>query len=251
MMLRIVTIIGVMLFITGCSSPSQLNNTGNSLLSQDSERALIAYQNALVLAPDSPVIYYNAAIAMNQTERQRDAVSSNLRALDGNRTDLTLRERTLFNLGYTYFLMGDYRASVLAYRQLLTLNPDLTDARYNYELALMNDVPPTPDTQQQQTEPDLGQTDPEVTPTNQPNDLDGPTPTPERQDNPPDMTATPEGGAGDFADNVQSTPVPRSGGPVTIEEARQLFDDAAQEQRSLSEFLRALIGSGAPEENDW
>jgi tetratricopeptide (TPR) repeat protein len=208
----------------------------------------MAYFNAQVMQPDDPVPHYNALAALDALGQPDQAVAHGEQALNAGLDD---RARGLFNLGYAYYQAGRYHDAVLTYREFLRLDPANADARYNYELALMSDVPPTPENQQQQTEPEQGQTDPETTPTDQPNAPDGPTPTPPAEDNPPDFTPTPEGGSGDFADDVRSTPQPRSSGPVTVEEARALFDEAAREQRSLSEYLKALIASGAPEENDW
>jgi Ca-activated chloride channel family protein len=237
--------------LAGCAPAERANNAGNRALQGGSpDTALEQYFNAQVIRPDAPVPHYNALIALEALGESDRAAAHGEQALESG-MDVIAPIDGLYNLGYAYFQAGRYHDAVLTYRELLRRNPDDAEARYNYELALMNDVAPTPENQQQQTEPQSGQTDPETTPTDQPNAPDGPTPTPPVEDNPPDLTPTPEGGSGDFADDVRSTPQPRSGGPVSVEEARTLFDEAAREQRSLSEYLKQAVSSGEPEENDW
>lgn len=250
MMIRIVTILGVMLVLAGCASSVELSNRGNAALRAGSPQgALQSYTNAQALAPDAPVPYYNAALAYRAAGDLDRAVSALDQAIQT--ADERLIREAYYNLGYVYFELGRFRDSAAAFRQVLERDPDDAQARYNYELALFNDVEPTPENQEQQTEPEEQQTDPETTPTNQPNALDGPTPTPERQDNPPDLTATPQGGSGDFADNAESTPVPQQRGRMTIEEAMRLLDALTEDQQALSEYLRRIQASGEAGMNDW
>jgi tetratricopeptide (TPR) repeat protein len=249
--IRIVTIttLGAVL-LAACSPAHDLNNRGNAALSENrAAEAIVQFNSAMALQPDAPIPYYNAALAYRAGESLDSAALALEQALDS--ADETLKEQAYYNLGVVYYEMGRFGDAVAAFREALILDPTDAQTRYNYELAMLYDVDPTPENQQQQTEPEEQQTDPNTTPTNQPNALDGPTPTPPRQDTPPDLTATPEGGSGDFASDTPSTLVPQENGRMTMEEAQRLLDLVTDDQQALSEFLRQLIASGEPSENDW
>lgn len=251
MKIRVVTttILGCMV-LTACAPSHDLNNRANAALNQNrSDEAIAHFNSVMALQPDAPIPYYNAALAYRADESPDRAAQALEQALES--ADETLRQQTYYNLGVVYFEMGRFGDAAAAFREALILDPTDSQARYNYELAMLYDVDPTPQNQQQQTEPQEQQTDPDTTPTNQPNALDGPTPTPPRQDAPPDLTATPEGGSGDFASDTPSTLVPQENGRMTVEEAQRLLDLVADDQQALSEFLRQLISSGEPTGNDW
>ncbi len=236
--------------LAACAPSHDLNNRANAALNQNrSDEAVAQFNSVMALQPDAPIPYYNAALAYRADESLGSAAQALEQALES--ADETLKQQAYYNLGVVYFEMGRFGDAAAAFREALILDPTDSQARYNYELAMLYDVDPTPENQQQQTEPQEQQTDPDTTPTNQPNALDGPTPTPPRQDAPPDLTATPEGGSGDFASDTPSTLVPQENGRMTVEEAQRLLDLVADDQQALSEFLRQLIGSGEPTGNDW
>jgi Ca-activated chloride channel homolog len=248
---RALLIVMVFLGLTACSpNPHERNNAGNAALRRgDNVEALAAYQVAQAVNPDAPVPYYNAAIALADAEQLDLARAALDQALET--ADAALVQKAHYNLGNVYFDMGQYFDAIQAYQRVLLIDPDDEDARYNLELALLFAVAPTPTAQEQQTEPDQGQTDPETTPTDQPGALDGPTPTPPLQDTPPDLTATPEGGTGDFRGDEPSTLVPQERGALTIEEARRLLENIEQNQESLREYLEQIGDSGEPVDIDW
>jgi Ca-activated chloride channel homolog len=239
------------ILLIGCAThPAERNNAGNDLTVKGAYRdAVLAYQVAQVLAPDAPIPYYNAGIALAQELNLESAALALEQALET--ADEALINEAYYNLGNVYFSAGRYFEAVEVFRAVLQRNPDDEDARYNYELALLYAIPPTPESQEQQTEPEAGETDPETTPTPQPNDVTGPTPTPPVQDNPPDESATPEGGSGDFFEDTPSTLVPQESGRMSIEDAEQLLDAVEQDQQSLSEYLNEGVPAGDPVENDW
>jgi Ca-activated chloride channel homolog len=245
----VVMVIGILM--VGCATnPNERNNTGNDLAVRGAYReAVQAYQVAQAMEPDEPVPYYNAAISLSQEQDLAAAAQALEQALES--ADESLINEAYYNLGNVYFASGRYFEAVEAFRAVLERDPQDADARYNYELALLYAVPPTPESQEQQTEPEEGETDPETTPTPQPNDVTGPTPTPPLQDNPPDESATPEGGSGDFFEETPSTLVPQESGRMTIEDAEQLLDAVEQDQQSLSEYLNEGVPAGDPVENDW
>lgn len=244
-------LLAMMLVLAACASnASERNNAGNDLVSrEDYSAAIEAYQVAQVLAPDRPEAYYNAAIALSNSDQLDEALAAVEQALET--VDADLMADAYYNLGNVYYRQGRFYDAVSAYQEVLLMNPDDDEARYNMELALRFAVPPSPTAQQQKTEPDEGQTDPETTPTDQPRSEDGPTPTPPVQDDTPDETATPERGTGDFGADQESTLVPQVEGEMTMEEAQRILDSLEHDMQSLSEFLQEADPSGESNDNDW
>lgn len=245
------TLLVGLIFLTGCgANAAERNNTGNDLTVRGAyPEAVTAYQVAQVVEPDAPIPYYNAGVALAQQAELDAAALALEQAIET--ADETLVNEAYYNLGNVYFSAERYFEAVEAFKQVLLRDPDDADVRYNYELALLYAVPPTPESQEQQTEPEEGETDPETTPTPQPNDVTGPTPTPPVQDNPPDESATPEGGSGDFFQQTPSTLVPQESGQMSMEDAERLLDAIEQDLQSLSEYLDQGVPAGDPLENDW
>jgi tetratricopeptide (TPR) repeat protein len=248
---KILISVGVLLVSVGCApNPAERNNTGNNLTVQGNYAGAVqAYQVAEVLQPDSPIPYYNAGVALARNENLEAAALTLEQAL--KTADDELIKQAYYNLGIVYYADDRYFDAVDAFKQVLLRDPDDAEARYNYELALLNAVPPTPENQQQQNQPETDNTDPDVTPTPQPNALTGPTLTPPVQDQPPDLSATLEGGTGDFGDDNPSTMVPQENGSMTMEDAQRLLDSIEEDQQSLSEYLNEGVPAGDPSGNDW
>ncbi len=237
--------------LTGCGvNAAERNNTGNNLYVQgDYEAALRAYQAAQVAAPNQPEPYFNAGSALalsGELELALDALEQALVTADEN-----LTAQAYYNLGNVYFQMAAYPDAIAAYQEVLLRRPDDQDARYNYELALSRILPLTATALEQQVEPEQGETDPNVTPTNQPGALDGPTPTPPPQEGPPDPTATPVEGGESGGEQQSLTLTPQPEGEMTIEEAERLLDTVQQDQRTLQEFLRDIATPSTPSAEDW
>ncbi len=226
------------------------NNAGNrEYARQNFDDALRAYQLAQVNAPDHAVSYFNAGsayVAVNDLAGAERALEQSLLT-----QDISLVAAAYYNLGNVYFLMSAYQEAILAYREVLLLFPDDEDARYNLELAMQRYVVPTPTALEQQTEPELGQSDMSVTPTNNPGGFDGPTPTPPPQSAPPNPSETPESG-NQASDGIRSsTPLPQQDGELTLEQAERILDSIEQDQETLSQYLQDEATSGEPFEKDW
>jgi Ca-activated chloride channel homolog len=238
-------------FLAACGvNAAERNNAGNSLFQQGNyDEALSAYQSAEVVAPDQPEPYYNAASAFSATGDFEAAVASLQQALAS--ADPELAARAYHNLGNVYFAAGIYEEAVKAYENALLLNPNDHDARYNLELALNSIPTPTPPPQEQKVEPEQGETDPEVTPTNNPAGQDGPTPSPPPQEGPPDLTAPPSSGTGDETGRIQSTITPRPEGSMSLKDAQRLLDSIQEDQQTLREFLEDMATPASPSDKDW
>ncbi|MBC8098259.1 MAG: tetratricopeptide repeat protein, partial [Armatimonadetes bacterium] len=171
--------------LTACDAdPTERGSAGVALARRgDYVSAVQAQQVAQALAPDAPIAYYNAGEALALADDLPAAALALEQALKS--ADDALLFAAYHNLGCVYYLDGRYFEAVDAFKQAMLLNPTDASTRYNYELALLNAIPPTPPNQEQQNEPEEGETDPQTTPTPQPNAQSGPTPTPPRQDNPP------------------------------------------------------------------
>ncbi len=237
--------------LVGCGvNAAERNNTGNSLYSQaDYDAALQAYQAAQVAAPDVPQPYFNAASALAQTGELEAAVEALEQAFKTADEDLTAQ--AYYNLGNVYFEMGEYDDAAAAYQETLLRRPEDQDARYNYELALSRILPLTPTALEQQVEPAQGETDPSVTPTNNPGALDGPTPTPPPQEGPPDPTSPPVEGGEPGGERPSLTLTPQPEGPMTLEDAQRLLDSVQEDQRTLQEFLNDVATPSTPPAEDW
>ncbi|GAB4510541.1 MAG: hypothetical protein OHK0046_07580 [Anaerolineae bacterium] len=248
MKMRALLFLAVVVLAACATRYTERNNTGNNhYANAEYESALRAYQAAQVAAPDRPEAYFNAAAALAGGDDLNRAAAALQEALES--ADDTLLTSAYYNLGNVYYQMTRYNEAIDAYQQVLLIDPDHEDARHNLELALLRYVPPTPTAQEQQTEPQQGETDPETTPTNQPQGFDDPTPT-----QPPvdfDLTATPDSGQGGAGEDDSTTPVPQSQGEMTVEQAERLLDQIQQDQEALSEYQEAEASSGDVTERDW
>lgn len=249
--IAVVLVIVVILFIAGCSGSAELNNSANGYFqSGNYDTAINTYRSAQVTSPDDPAAYINSASAL-AASGDLDGAAAALEYVIGT-GDPTYRAHAYYNLGNIYFQMGRYVDAVTAYREVLLMNPDDEDARYNMELALGHIRLPTPTAIEQQTEPDNAQADTSATPTNNPGGFDGPTPTPPPQDAPPDLSATPTVfGNTDDGRIGEGTPLPQEGGDMTVNEAERVLDSVEQSPRTLREYLQDIATPQPPAGQDW
>ncbi len=89
---------------------------------------------ALRLAPDDPLVQYDAGTARLGAGRGRQAVTPLERAAKGASRELAPAAH--YNLGGARFAAGDAAGAAEAFKQALRLQPDNQDAKYNLELAL-------------------------------------------------------------------------------------------------------------------
>jgi tetratricopeptide (TPR) repeat protein len=89
---------------------------------------------ALRLAPDDPLVQYDAGTARLGAGRGRQAVTPLERAAKGASRELAPAAH--YNLGGARLAAGDAAGAAEAFKQALRLQPDNQDAKYNLELAL-------------------------------------------------------------------------------------------------------------------
>ncbi|HSS48933.1 MAG TPA: VWA domain-containing protein [Thermoanaerobaculia bacterium] len=89
---------------------------------------------ALRLAPDDPLVQYDAGTARLGAGRGREAVAPLEKAAKAASRDLAPAAH--YNLGGARLAAGDAAGAAEAFKQALRLQPDNQDAKYNLELAL-------------------------------------------------------------------------------------------------------------------
>ncbi|MBK7671347.1 MAG: VWA domain-containing protein [bacterium] len=101
----------------------------------DFEKALTAFEGAVVQAPDDPVLSLAVGETLFRLERYPEAMREFDRAL-ALTDDPALRAEALYNRGTTALSSGDAEAAAKALRESLALAPERTDALVNLEAAL-------------------------------------------------------------------------------------------------------------------
>jgi Ca-activated chloride channel family protein len=96
--------------------------------------ALQLYRQALVEAPDTPALNFNAGSALFKTGDLPGAAKEFDQAVQGG--DEALKARSFYNLGNTHYQQQQYQQAVEAYKQALELDWQDQDAKANLELAL-------------------------------------------------------------------------------------------------------------------
>ncbi|MDX2474154.1 MAG: VWA domain-containing protein [Candidatus Krumholzibacteria bacterium] len=99
------------------------------------EEALVAFELALVRAPDNPAIGLAVGEALFQLERYEEAANEFQRVLDLT-TDPDLRAEALYNKGTAQLAAGQPAEAVDHLRQSLQVDPGQKDALFNLEVAL-------------------------------------------------------------------------------------------------------------------
>ena len=92
------------------------------------------YLEALRDAPDSPVIRFNDANALYQSDEFARAVDAYRGAIEA--ADPVLEAQAWYNLGNALYRQQQVEGALEAYKQALRRNPGDTDAKHNLEVAL-------------------------------------------------------------------------------------------------------------------
>ena len=77
--------------------------------------ALEQYQIAETEIPESPELDYNIAGVLHHQEKYEEAIDKYNQAL--NSQDVSLHTRSLFNLGNTYYRMGDFPNAITYFQK--------------------------------------------------------------------------------------------------------------------------------------
>ena len=92
------------------------------------------YLEALRAAPDSPLIRFNDANALYQSDEFQRAVDAYRGAIEA--ADPVLEAQAWYNLGNALYRQQQVEGALEAYKEALRRNPGDTDAKHNLEVAL-------------------------------------------------------------------------------------------------------------------
>lgn len=228
-----------LLLLSACGvNPAERNNRGNHLTENgEYEDAVAAFQIAQVAEPDNEIIYFNSAIALAGADRVSDAEQT-LQLVIQNGDDSLIAD-AWYNLGNIYFEVGNYESAISAYREALLINPNHDNARFNLELANLQEIPLSPTPIEMQSEIEEQNVNPEATPTPNPAGQLLPTPTPTPRDVIPPPGPSPENIGDDESGEISpnpSTPNPRNDGDMDVEDAAELLEPIEANQERISTF---------------
>ena len=116
-----------------------LKSGNEAYTSGDYHAAKIAFREATLQKPDSPLAHYNLGTALYRNGQFNEAIEAFRESLakHNEKAEATLRlAHIYYNLGNTEFKRGDLGRAIDAYRHSLRLNPDDTDTQHNLALAL-------------------------------------------------------------------------------------------------------------------
>ena len=212
------------------------------------------YLEALIEAPDSPIIRFNDGNALYRGDDYESALESFRAAVESG--DPELAAAAWYNLGNTLYRQGALPESLEAFKQALRANPADADAKHNLERVLeqmqeqqqqqqgdgendeenddQSEQPPQggeQDRNPEQDPQDQPQQDPNQDPQNQPNPEQNPEQNPDESEPPPQ----------------EGTPPP---GEMTREEAERLLDAIREDQDEVNRQPRTPARGTRPR-RDW
>ena len=199
------------------------------------------YLEALLEAPDSPIIRFNDGNALYQGENYESALESFRTAVESG--DPQLAAAAWYNLGNTLYRQGTLPESLEAFKQALRADPADIDAKHNLERVLEqmqqqqqqqgdgeNEGQPPPEGGEQNQDQQQEQDQPEQ----DPGDQQDPEQNPEQ--NPDDTESPPQG--------------PPPPGEMTREEAERLLGAIQEDQDEVNRKPRTAARGTRPR-RDW
>lgn len=122
-------------FIVTGASLNDARKANEAYRNGDYERAAELYQQAIDQNPDDARLHFNLGNALSELGRGEEALEaySRYQSLTENREQQSLAD---YNAGRTLIDNEQYKEAAEYFREALKKNPDDSDARYNYELAV-------------------------------------------------------------------------------------------------------------------
>ncbi len=204
------------------------------------------YLEALLEAPDSPIIRFNDGNALYRGEDYESALESFRAAVESG--DPELAAAAWYNLGNTLYRQGALPESLEAFKQALRADPADADAKHNLERVLeqMQEQQQQSDGENDEENDEENEEEGEPPPQGGEQDQD---PEQEPQDQPPqDPEQDPE------QDPNESEPQPQEGTPppgeMTREEAERLLDAIREDQDEVNRQPRTPTRGTRPR-RDW
>ncbi len=189
------------------------------------------YLEALLEAPDSPIIRFNDGNALYQGENYESALESFRAAVESG--DPQLAAAAWYNLGNTLYRQDALPESLEAFKQALRAAPGDLDAKHNLERVLEQ----MQEQEQQQQQQGDGEDDPQDQESDPEQPEQDPGRNPQDQPNPEDSEQPPE----------TDTPPP---GQMTREEAERLLGAIQEDQDEVNRKPRTPVRGTRPR-RDW
>ena len=238
-----VVAVGLVAAMTGLPPPAAAQpgradvQEGNRLYREGRyDEAHEKYLEALRAAPDSPVIRFNDANALYQSDEFARAVDAYRGAIEA--ADPVLEAQAWYNLGNALYRQQQVEGALEAYKEALRRNPADTDAKHNLEVAL-EQLQQQQQQQQQSDDPeDQENQDRQQQPREQPPGEEPPEEEPgqdEQEEQQPDGDSQPETGEAD------AQPQP---GQMSREEAERLLQAITEDPGEIRRQRRSADPGG-------
>ncbi|MBI3306229.1 MAG: VWA domain-containing protein [Candidatus Omnitrophica bacterium] len=124
------------LFCGFFKSSETLIKEGNKNFSDKKyQTALENYRQAQIKNPDDPVVGYNLAATLYQTDEFRAALQNLEKVIQSESKikDPVLKANAYYNYGNVQYRLGNFDKAIEAYQNALEINPKDPDAKYNLE----------------------------------------------------------------------------------------------------------------------
>ena len=248
--------------VLGVAAPAELRGQAGRAETREGNRlyeegryaeAHEKYLEALLEAPDSPIIRFNDGNALYQDQNYASALESFRAAVESG--DPQLASAAWYNLGNTLYRQGALPESLEAFKQALRAAPGDVDAKHNLERVLEqmreqeqqqqgdgeddqenegeDEGQPPPQGSDQEQDPSGQDPDENQEPEQDP----GQNPQQEPEQNPDEAEAPPQGG-------------PPPPGEMTREEAERLLDAIREDQDEVNRQPRTPVRGPRPR-RDW
>ena len=243
----------LMLILVACGRGEAVaNNQGNEAFETgDFDAALQGYEEVQELAPDRAEPFYNSANVRYRNDEHDLAQEDLQQAL--LTADDDLARATLFNQGNSFFESEELGQAVESYKEVLRMDPDDQDAKYNLELALRQqeeELGQEPEEEQQEgpgEEPQEDQEEGDGDTGDEPDQEDG-------EGEPQDEPGPGEGEDTEPGEEGEEEPGPGEPQPTEIseEQAERLLDSIGQTTETLQSAVQGTIFfTGNAPERDW
>ncbi|MBN2091130.1 tetratricopeptide repeat protein [candidate division KSB1 bacterium] len=226
---------------------------GNKLYQEEKyDAASSQYHDALLEAPESPVIQYNIAGTEYKTGKFQEALENYAKALSPRlaerrkpEEERLLRSKIHYNRGNALYRLNKYPEAIQEYTEALKLNPDDEDAKYNLEFVrnkLKDEAQKQPQDQNQQQQQQQQQQQEQQQQNQQEDKKD--------QQNQEEQQKK-EQQEQEQQNQEQEQPQPQKEGEITKEDAERILDALKEDEKQEQEKRQKAAQGRARVLKDW